>query len=62
MFKVSNSGFTISNVPKKPTTIAKTLFKPIGFLRITLERIVMKNGLMKNRLVASARLILLTAM
>ena len=59
---MSNSGLTINNVPKKPTTIAKTLFNPIGFLRITLERIVIKNGLMKNRLVASARLILLTAM
>ena len=61
MFSSPNSGFTISNAHKKPTTIANTLFKPIGFLSIIFEKIVIKKGLMKNKLVASASVILLTA-
>ena len=53
------SGLIINNVPEKPTMILKILFIPISFFKIKQEKIVIKKGLTKNKLVASARPILL---
>ena len=53
--KVSYPGLIISSVPQKPTSMAKVLCGPIELLRMSFEKIVMKSGLTKNKLVASAR-------
>ena len=53
------SGLIIKIHPLKPTHIENNLLIPIWFFKIKYENIVIKNGLTKKRLIASARLILL---
>ena len=51
-------GFTMSRVPKRPKDIAPIRCIPIEFLSIKTEKTVMKTGFMKNKLLASAKGIL----
>ena len=47
-------GLIMSNIPRNPTNIAEILYRPTSFFKINLEKIVIKKGDMKKRLVASA--------
>jgi len=47
-------GLIMSNIPRNPTNIAAILYRPTSFFKINLEKIVIKKGDMKKRLVASA--------
>ena len=51
-------GLTMSKVPIRPNNIAPRRCIPIEFFSIRTEKIVMKTGLMKNKLFASAKGIL----
>jgi hypothetical protein len=44
----------MSNIPRNPTNMAEILYRPTSFFKINLEKIVIKKGDMKKRLVASA--------
>ena len=56
--KLLKEGFIISNVPKRPINIAPNRCSPIECLRIKTEKIVIKIGFTKNKLLASAKDIL----
>ena len=47
-------GLIMSNIPRNPTNMAEILYRPTSFFKINLEKIVIKKGDMKKRLVASA--------
>ena len=47
-------GLIMSNIPRNPTNIAETLYRPTSFFKINFEKIVIKTGDIKKRLVASA--------
>ena len=47
-------GLIMSNIPRNPTNIAQIRYMPTSFFKINLEKIVIKKGDMKKRLVASA--------
>ena len=47
-------GLIMSNIPRNPTNIAEILYRPTSFFKINFEKIVIKKGDIKKRLVASA--------
>tara|TARA_B100000929_G_scaffold262406_1_gene227726 strand:- start:96 stop:308 length:213 start_codon:yes stop_codon:yes gene_type:complete len=54
ILKLSKVGLAIITTPKKPKTMVNNLIKPIFSFKNILERIVIKNGVVKKSAVATA--------